>query len=93
MERLLWSESREEGSRMEPWDAATVTSENDEKPSILARGSNREEESSVRCPRSQGKEHISRGGMPIVLHAAKRFIKTKVNGNIDEKHFSGTKMN
>ena len=23
---------------MEPWDAATVTSENDEKPSILARG-------------------------------------------------------
>ena len=79
---------------MEPWDSATVTSENDEeKPRRLARSSKREEESSVRCPRSQRKEHISRGGTPIVLHAAKRFIKTKVNGKIDEKHFSGTKMN
>lgn len=79
---------------MEPWDPATVTSENDEeKPSRLTRSSNREEESTVRCPRSQGKEHISRGGTPIVLHAAKQFIKTKVNGNIDEKRLSGTKMN
>lgn len=79
---------------MEPWDPATVTSENnEEKPSRLTRSSNREEESTVRCPRSQEKEHVSRGGTPIVLHAANRFIKTKVSGNIDEKRLSGTKMN
>lgn len=31
--------------------------------------------------------------MTILSNAAKQFIKTKVNGNIDEKSISGTKTN
>lgn len=41
----------------------------------------------------KGRKIFQGGGMTIVSIAAKRFIKIKVNGNIDEKTFSGTKRN
>lgn len=41
----------------------------------------------------KGRKTFQEGGMTVVSNAAKQFIKTKVNGDIDEASFSGTKPN